>query len=86
MESLFKKPVCEYVFISYHYVYTLSAAGINEVWVHVSMSLCEFWRDVHGVLEAVFKKKMYLNFKIMYLGDVIRLEYAKQDKYLLRVC
>ena len=55
-------------------------------YMYLCLYVNPFWRDVHGVLEAVFKKKMYLHFKIMYLGDVIRLEYAKQDKYLLRVC
>lgn len=44
-----------------------------------------FWREVHEVLEAVFKRKMYLNFKFMYLCDLDALKCTKQDRYLLRV-
>lgn len=48
-------------------------------------SVAPFWRNVHGVLEAVFKMKIYFKFKILYLGDLEELHCAKRDKYLLRV-
>ena len=48
-------------------------------------SVGPFWREILRVLEAVFKRKMFLNFKVLYLCDLDGLDYTKQDKYLLRV-
>lgn len=33
-------------------------------------SVAPFWREILGVLETVFKRKMFLNFKVMYLCDL----------------
>ena len=46
--------------------------------------MASYWRSVQGVLETVFKRKVYLNFKIMCFRDLEELCLAKCDKYLLR--
>lgn len=47
--------------------------------------MAPFWREILGVLEAVFKRKMFLNFKVMYLCDLDGLDYTRRDKCLLSV-
>jgi len=39
----------------------------------------------HIPVLKMLKAKMYLNFKIMYLGDLNGLKYTKRDKYLFGV-
>ena len=60
-----------------HYKTTIISFGPVPLWIH-------FVKTSTGVLEAVFKKKLYFNFIIMYFG-YLNLDYTKQDKNLLRV-
>jgi len=48
-------------------------------------SVAPFWRNVHGVLEAVFGVDIPFDFKTMYLSDLEELNFVKQDQYLMRV-
>ena len=47
--------------------------------------MAPFWRNVHGVLEAVFGVDIPFDFKTMYLSDLEELNFVKQDQYLMRV-
>lgn len=42
-------------------------------------SVTPFWREIIGVLEAVFKRRMFLNFKVMYLCDLDGFDPPKGD-------
>jgi len=51
--------------------------GAAPLWLHFG--------EILWVMETVFKRKMFLNFKVIHLCDLDGLKHTKWDKYLLRV-